>query len=184
MAEKLSRRTAFACWSRPGGDRLRDDPGRGREEERLGRAAHDLEDDHLPDGGRAGKKKRSQRGLGREHRKVGADEDDIPAKPVRPDSADEKQQDLRNACGREDEAELGRRAVEVVEDGEREGDRRDCAAEQRRRAPEEEQAEVPLGERPQPGGEAHVVGAASVSRRLRQYLESPAYDCASGAASW
>src|SRR5207249_11217799 len=52
--------------------------------------------------------------------------------------------------GREHEPEIGGRAAEVVEDGEDERDRRHCRAEQARRAGEEEDAEVALGERAEP----------------------------------
>ena len=94
---------------------------------------------------------------------------------VGPDAADEDEEDLRQPDPGEHDAERGGRAVQVVEHRERERDRRECAAEQRRGAAEEEQPELLLAERAEP---AH----AACSRRLSAQRLIPAYDCQNGSA--
>ena len=78
---------------------------------------------------------------------VRADQDEVARQPVGPDAADQDEDDLREPGRRQDEAEVGRRAVEVVEDGERERDRCDRAAEVATRPTGEEKPELALAKR-------------------------------------
>jgi len=71
----------------------------------------------------------------------------VARQPVGDDAADEEERDLRQPRRGQDEPELGRAPVEVVDDGERQGDGRDCRAEKRDEPAGEEQAELPLRER-------------------------------------
>ena len=130
----------------PCAHRLRHDPLRGGEEERAGHAADDLERDQVPDLGDAGEHDQRDPGLRGAGEDVGRDHHVVPRQSVRPDAADEDEEDLREEAGGQDEAEVRRRAGQV-EDGERDRDRRERAPEERDRPADEEQAELPLGER-------------------------------------
>ncbi len=67
--------------------------------------------------------------------------------PVGEHPADQDEEDLRQPGRHQNEAEVGRRAVEVVDDGECERDRRDRAAEVRREPAGEEEPELALAKR-------------------------------------
>ena len=76
-----------------------------------------------------------------------ADQDEMARQPVGDDATDEEEHDLRQPGRGEHEPELSRAAVEVVDDGKREGDGCDGRPEERDEPAREEQAELPLGER-------------------------------------
>src|SRR5437588_2054797 len=127
-------------------DRLRDDPGRGGEEERRARAVQRREGREVPDPGVPGEEERGDRALRQPAGDVRAHHHVVAGQPVAPDSSGQEEDDKRHRAGGEDVAEIGLRAGQV-EDGESERDVRERVADERRRPPEEEQPELPLAER-------------------------------------
>ena len=162
-----SRSSAFASCSRPALTTLGTSPLDAGEEERVRRAAHELEDEQLPELGVAREQQQGDGSLRREHDEVGGRHHQVAWDAVGPDAADEDEDDLREPDPRQDEPERGRRAVEVVQHRERERDRRERAAEQGGGAAEKEQPELLLVKRSEP---AH----AARSRRLSAQRLIPA----------
>ena len=108
----------------------------------------------LPDLRLPGQEEDGDRALAEAADDVRDDHDAVTWEPVGPDPADEQEQDLRDRARREDEAEVGLRAGQV-ENGERERDVRERAADDRRRPPEEQEPEAPLAERAEGLAEVH-----------------------------
>ncbi len=158
-----------------GADDAGDQAGRGREEERVRDAADDLEDDELPELRMAADQERSDCSLRREHDEVGRHHDEVARQAVGPDAADEDEEDLRDPDRGEHDPQVGGRAVQVVEDGERERDGCERAAEQRCGAADEEEAERALAE------SAEAAHAAR-SRRFSAQRRIPRYECQNGIA--
>ena len=127
-------------------DRLRDDPGRRREEERRAQPVDGGEHQQLPDLGSTRQQEDGNRTLAEAARDVRGDHHTVPREPVGPDSSDEQEDHLRQRARRQDEAEVGLRAGQV-EDGERERDGRERVADERRRPAEEQEPEAALAER-------------------------------------
>ena len=138
--------SAFACWSSGDGHGLRDDPGGGGEEERGRGAVHRCERGEVPDLSVAGDEQGGGHRLREAADDVRPDHHPVPRQPVGPDPADEQEHDQRDLARGEDQAEVGLRARQV-EDGERERDRRDRAADEGDRPAGEEEAELALAER-------------------------------------
>jgi len=158
-----------------GADDARDQAGRGREEERVRDAADELQDDELPELRAAADQERRDRPLSHEHDEVGRHHDEVARRAVGPDAADEDEEDLGDPDRGEHDAQVRRRAVQVVEDCECERDRSERAAEERYGAAEEEEAELALAERAE-------AAQAARSRRFSAQRRMPRYECQNGMA--
>ena len=144
---------------------LRDDPGRGGEEERGGGAVDGADCEQVPEPRVAGQQEGGEQALARAAEDAGGDHHLVARQPVGQDPADEQEHDLGRRAGGEDEAEVGRRAGQP-ENGEREGDRSHRVPEERDGAARVEQTVLALGERPEPARE--TAQPCSDSRRLSQ----------------
>ena len=91
----------FACWSRAGAYRLRDETTGGGAEERLCSAVDRGEHDEVPDLGPAGQQEDRHGGRGDAASDVGYEHDPLPRQPVGPDAGDEEQRDAGNRPGGE-----------------------------------------------------------------------------------
>ena len=111
---------------------LRDDPGRGGEEERGRPTGDELQHDEVPELGGVGQEQRRDGQLREPADDVRAHHHELAREPVRHDPPDEQEDHLRDHSRREHDPERGRRAGQV-EDGERERDRSDRAPEERGR---------------------------------------------------
>ena len=168
-----SRRSAFACCSFDSGDGLRDEPARGREEERELAPATRRERGHLPDLARARRTAgaRSRPGS-RPRRRSETTMTRWRGRRSAQIAADEQEEDLRNRAARPARAEVGLRAGQV-EDRERERDGRERAAEERDR-PRRGRA---AGTRARASGRAYAAHASPSSasgRRTTARTASPA----------
>ena len=127
-------------------DRLRDDSGSSRKEERGAEAVDRTERGQLPDLGLAGQQQDRDHALGEPADDVREHHHAMARQAVGPDAADEQEQHLRDRPRSENEAEVGLRAGQV-ENGERECDVRERIADEGGRAAEEEESELALAER-------------------------------------
>jgi len=109
----------------------------------------------VPELGGPGQEQDRQRSLGDATHGVRGEHDELARETIRPDAADEHETDEREDVRREDDPEVGCRARQL-EDGEGERDGNERVAEDRGRLPEEEEAEAPLGERPESPGPLHA----------------------------
>ena len=124
--------------------RLRDQPGVGGPEERLGRAERRLDQRDRPDLDVAGEDQRGQQRVQPEAHEVGHDHHAVPRQPVGPHAADQQEADERERVRREHDPDVARRAD--VGDVQRERDEHDPVAERARRLAEQQQPEVTVGE--------------------------------------
>ena len=118
-------------------DGLRNDAGRGRHEERGCNPPYARDTDDVPDLRSAGQQEDRERALRRGADEVRGDHHDVARDPVGPDASDDEEEDLRQEARREHDPEVGRRPRQA-DDGERQRNRSDRAAEHRDRAAGEE----------------------------------------------
>ena len=132
---------------------LRDDALRRREEERGADAADGLDRDQLPELRVAADDHDREETLRRAGDEVGDDENRVPRQPVSDYAPDEDEHDRGEHAGGEDEPEI--RGGPDLKHRESDRDRGERAPEERHEPPQEEQAELPLGERAECCAEPH-----------------------------
>ena len=128
----------------PGADGLGHEARLRRPKERLGGAAHELQDDQLPDRRLVGDEQPGHGRLADEAHDVGDQHHPLPREAVGPHAADQQKEHERNETGGHDDAEVGLRTD--LEHGEGQRDRGDRAADERERLAREEQPEVSLAQ--------------------------------------
>ncbi len=127
-------------------DGLGDDAGGGGEEERRAHAVDRREDHQLPDLRVAQEQEQRDQALADAADHVRRHHHEVPRQPVGPDSADQEEDHLRHRPRGQDEAQVRLRAGEL-QDGEREGDVCERAADERRRPAQPEEPELALAQR-------------------------------------
>ena len=88
---------------------------------------------------------------------VGDEHDHLPREAVRPHASGQDEDDEWQRLGGEHDPEVGRRAVERLDDRECERDRDEPVAESRGRLPEPEEPEPPLAESSEQLARVHVL---------------------------
>ena len=135
-----------------GGDELRDQARRGRQEERAAAAVEEDEHQEVPQLRPSGQDEDGEQSLRRRAQQVACEHHALAREPVGPDAAHEHERHERDGARREDEAECRRRRVRV-DDRERQRHRQQAVAELRERACEVETPELAFPENPdQPHG--------------------------------
>ena len=182
MARPIS---ALACCSSDAGTSRGHQPARRGAEERLEAAVDGDERDQVPQLRRAGQQQRGDRRLHEAATHVRDQHQPPPRHPVGPHAGDQHERGHRDDLRGEHEAELRRRAVQPVEDGERERDREQRVAEHRDRLAGEQQAEVAVAQdgRPEHGGTLRVRAVARAQRPLARQAPVRA-ERSSGGPSW